>query len=115
MSDKSVPSTATKPMLKRDAKRKQKPKTLPPFNVVLLDDDDHSYEYVIEMLKAVFGYDEQKCFILAQKVDEHGRVILLTTHKELAELKCEQVTAYGTDWRVATCVGSMTAVVEAAA
>jgi ATP-dependent Clp protease adaptor protein ClpS len=28
-------------------KRARKPR-LPPFNVVLLDDDDHTYDYVIE-------------------------------------------------------------------
>ena len=33
---------------------------LPPYNVVLLDDDDHSYAYVIEMLGDVFGYDVDK-------------------------------------------------------
>lgn len=29
---------------------------IPPYNVVLLDDNDHTYEYVIEMLRAVFGF-----------------------------------------------------------
>ena len=33
---------------------------LPPYNVVLLDDDDHSYEYVILMLKRVFGHSINK-------------------------------------------------------
>ena len=32
----------------------------PPYNVVLLDDDDHTYAYVIEMLKALFGHPEEK-------------------------------------------------------
>ncbi|RYG73058.1 ATP-dependent Clp protease adaptor ClpS, partial [bacterium] len=27
-----------------------------PWNVVLLDDDYHSYDYVVEMLMALFGY-----------------------------------------------------------
>ena len=87
---------------------------LPPYNVVLLDDNDHTYEYVIEMLVAVFAYDEQKSFKLAKEVDEQGRVIVLTTHKEKAELKRDQITAYGKDTRIARCKGSMSAVVEPA-
>jgi ATP-dependent Clp protease adaptor protein ClpS len=89
-------------------------KRLPPYNVVLLDDNDHSYEYVIEMLKTIFAYQEPKGFVLAREVDKNGRVIVLTTHKELAELKRDQIHAYGTDWRVATCCGSMSAVIEPA-
>jgi ATP-dependent Clp protease adaptor protein ClpS len=94
--------------------RKKKPRQLPPFNVVLLDDDDHSYEYVIEMLLAVFAHPEEKGFQLAKEVDTTGRVIVLTTHKEMAELKRDQIHAYGTDHRIATCKGSMSAIIEPA-
>ena len=94
--------------------RRRQPGKLPPYNVVLLDDDDHTYEYVIEMLGAVFGYDQQKAFKMAREVDEQGRVIVMTTHKERAELKRDQITAYGADTRIARCKGPMTAVVEPA-
>ncbi|GIW75411.1 MAG: ATP-dependent Clp protease ClpS [Phycisphaerae bacterium] len=98
----------------KEAKQKNKPKNLPPYHVVLLDDDDHSYEYVIEMLKAIFGYDETKSYSMAKEVDTTGRVIVFTTHKELAELKRDQICSYGVDHRVATCQGSMSAIVEPA-
>ena len=87
---------------------------LPPYNVVLLDDDHHTYQYVIEMLGKLFGYDKQKAFKMAQEVDTKGRVIVMTTHKEKAELKRDQVTAYGADFRMASSKGSMTAVIEPA-
>jgi ATP-dependent Clp protease adaptor protein ClpS len=87
---------------------------LPPYNVVLLNDDHHTYEYVIEMLGKLFGYDEQKAFKMAEEVDTKGRVIVLTTHKEKAELKRDQVTAYGPDFRMETSKGSMSAIVEPA-
>ena|ERR1700722_12541290 len=93
---------------------KKKSKKLPPWNVILLNDDDHSYEYVIEMLQAIFAYPPERGFQLAKEVDTEGRVILLTTHKEKAELKRDQIHAYGTDTRVATCTGSMTAIIEPA-
>ena len=51
---------------------------------------------------------------MAEEVDTKGRVILLTTHKEKAELKRDQVLAYGADFRMATSKGSMSAIVEPA-
>ena len=99
---------------KKSARSKRKPKQLPPYNVVLLDDDDHTYDYVIEMLGKVFGYAKERAFKLAEEVDGSGRVIVLTTHKELAELKRDQILAYGRDMRLSACRGSMTAIIEPA-
>ena len=93
---------------------KRKPKKLPPYNVVLLDDDDHSYEYVIQMLRALFGHPEEMGFKLAKEVDTSGRAIVMTTHRELAELKRDQIHAYGADEYVATSKGSMSALIEPA-
>jgi ATP-dependent Clp protease adaptor protein ClpS len=99
---------------KQRSKTKRKPAPLPRFNVVLLDDDDHTYDYVIEMLRGIFGHPAERGFQLAQQVDEHGRAIVLTTHKELAELKRDQIMAYGSDFRIAACKGSMSATIEPA-
>lgn len=85
---------------------------IPRFNVVLHDDDDHSYEYVIEMLMKIFGHSREKAFKCAQEVDSSGRVIVDTTHKERAELKRDQIHAYGADWRIDRCQGSMSASIE---
>jgi ATP-dependent Clp protease adaptor protein ClpS len=92
----------------------KKPRKLPPFNVVLLNDDDHTYEYVIEMLRALFGVSESRAFELARQVDTGGRAVLLTTTKEHAEFKRDQVHAYGRDTRIAACRGSMSARIEPA-
>ena len=95
-------------------KRHRKTKKLPPYNVVLLDDNDHTYEYVIEMLRSIFGHTEEKAFQMAKEVDTNKRVIVFTTHRELAELKRDQIHAWGTDQRIATCKGSMSATIEPA-
>jgi ATP-dependent Clp protease adaptor protein ClpS len=95
-------------------KEKQKPAQLQPFNVILMNDEEHTYEYVIEMLRAVFGYAEQRGYALAKLVDQDGRAIILTTHKELAELKREQIGGYGADLRISSCRGSMSALIEPA-
>lgn len=108
----AAPGAATKTKPKDESK--EKVKELPPYHVVLLNDDDHSYEYVIEMLKALFGHPAEMGYKLAQQVDDKGRAVVLTTHKEKAELKRDQIHSYGTDYRVATCQGSMSAIVQPA-
>ncbi len=84
------------------------------WRLVLIDDDDHSYEYVIEMLGAVFGYGREKSFALARIVDTQGRVTLMTGEKDACEAKQGQVHAYGADPRIPHCKGSMSAIVEEA-
>ena len=51
---------------------------------------------------------------MAKQVDRTGRSIVCTTHKERAELKRDQILSFGCDFRIATCKGSMQAVVEPA-
>jgi len=87
---------------------------MPPWNVVLLDDDDHSYDYVIEMLGKLFGHPKEKALLMAEEVDSTGRVIVLTTHKEKAELKRDQIHGFGADPRSAGSKGGMSAIIEPA-
>jgi len=87
----------------------------PPYNVILLNDDDHTYEYVIEMLRALFAYSLEQGFELAKTVDTQGRAVVCTTSLERAELKRDQIHAYGPDPRIPRCKGAMTAEIEPAA
>ncbi|MFG0283090.1 MAG: ATP-dependent Clp protease adaptor ClpS [Phycisphaerales bacterium JB039] len=87
---------------------------LTPWNVVLLNDDDHTYEYVIRMLGDLFGAPRPQAFKLARTVDSQGRAIVATTHRELAELKRDQIHGYGRDPLLAESAGSMTATIEPA-
>ena len=90
------------------------PKKQPPYHVILLDDDDHTYEYVVDMLRKLFGYGAEEAFKLACAVDETGRVIVDTTTLERAEFKRDQIHGFGRDWRITRCEGSMTSVIEPA-
>ena len=49
------------------------------------------------MLKDLFGHPIEKGFKLAEEVDRTGRAIVLTTTLEHAELKRDQIHAYGPD------------------
>ncbi len=84
----------------------------PMWNVVLLDDDDHTYEYVMRMAQELFGHSHERAFRLAQTVDEHGRAICMTTHKEHAELKREQVLSFGRDPLMVRSRGPMSCEIE---
>jgi ATP-dependent Clp protease adaptor protein ClpS len=86
----------------------------PTYHLVLLDDNDHTYEYVIEMLGTVFGYGPEKSFALARVVDTQGRAIVETGSHDQVTRHQRQIHAYGADPRIPRCKGSMTAIVEPA-
>ena len=94
--------------------QRTKPAQAPLWHVVLLDDDDHTYEYVIEMLGKLFNLSPEAAYRLACEVDATGRVIVETTVLERAELKRDRIHAYGPDQRLERCAGSMSAVLEPA-
>jgi ATP-dependent Clp protease adaptor protein ClpS len=89
-----------------------RPQLIPRYHVVLLDDNDHTYDYVIEMLMRLFNHSREQAFLMACEVDAQGRVIVDTTTLERAELKRDQIHAYGADWRIPHCKGSMSACIE---
>ncbi len=87
-------------------------KLQPPYHVVLWNDDDHTYDYVIEMLGKLFGHDVPTAFRMAQEVDTRGRCNVFTGTMEKAEFKRDQIHAYGADPKIARCKGSMSASIE---
>ena len=110
----SESATLPEATVKTKAKEEHKTKRQPPYHVILLNDDDHSYEYVIAMLQQLFGHPVERGYVMAKEVDTQGRVIVLTTTKEHAELKQEQIHAFGPDRLIPRCKGSMSAVIEPA-
>jgi len=84
------------------------------YRVVLLDDDDHTYDYVIEMLQKIFVFTLEEAYRHAEEVDSCGRTVLITCEKPQAEFARDQVVSYGADWRLDRSKGSMSAIVEPA-
>ncbi len=84
----------------------------PLYRVVLLDDDDHSYDYVIEMLQKIFIFSFEQALRHAQEVDTTGRTPLIVCELPEAEFARDQIHAYGADWRMPRSKGSMSAVIE---
>jgi ATP-dependent Clp protease adaptor protein ClpS len=84
----------------------------PRYRVVLWDDDDHSYPYVIRMMRDLFGHTIERGYAIAKEVDTQGKAIVLTTTREHAELKRDQIRAFGADVAIASSAGSMRASIE---
>lgn len=81
---------ATKPLEIEETKTRR----LPPYNVILENDDHHSMEFVIGVLQKALGYTEQKAYQLMLLAHETGQAIVWTGSKEVAELKQEQMLSF---------------------
>jgi len=103
-------STTAFPEVEDDVKNQLQPL----YHVILLNDEDHTYDYVVEMLTKIFAMSDTAAFGHAVEVDTKGTTILLTCELSKAELKRDQIHAYGADWRLPRSLGSMAAIVEPA-
>ena len=89
-------STATKP--KRSTKRsprRKPPQPLPPWKVLLHNDDKNDRKYVVETILQLTTLNQQDAELRMKEADKIGVALLLTTHKERAELYQEQFTSKG--------------------
>ena len=82
---------------KKERQMEEQTRRQPRYNVLLWDSDDHTFDYVEKMLRELFGHQKQQCQKIADLVDKDGKAVVLTTTREHAELKCEQIHAYGKD------------------
>ena len=106
------PATPTKPLQEEGVDTTTK--MAPLYHVILHDDDSHTYAYVIHMLMQLFGMSEEKAYGHACEVDTAGVTIVETTTLERAELKRDQIRAFGKDRLLPNSTGSMSATIEKA-
>jgi ATP-dependent Clp protease adaptor protein ClpS len=103
-----------KPSIAPETERLEREGIVPLYRVVLLDDNDHTYDYVIEMLQQIFIFSLDQAYRHAEEVDRAGRTVLITCELPEAEFARDQIHAYGPDWRLPRSMGSMSAVIEPA-
>jgi len=104
-----------KPSISPDTEIVEQRRLVPLYRVVLLDDNDHTYDYVIEMLQKLFALATEDAWNRAVEVDTTGRTIVMTCDLAAAEFGRDQIHAFGADWRMPNSKGSMSAIVEPSA
>lgn len=86
----------------------------PLYHVVLFDDDEHSYAYVVEMMRVLFDMSAEEGFEIAYEVDHIGQAVVKTCPHEEAVAAQKAITSYGPDYRMENSQGSMGCVIEPA-
>jgi ATP-dependent Clp protease adaptor protein ClpS len=105
-----MPSAAAVPRVRPSAKDAHKEQHGRLYHVVLLDDDEHTYDYVIEMLQKLFLFPADVALQHAVEVDSTGRTIVITCERPEAEFARDQIHGFGADHRMPKSKGSMSAV-----
>jgi ATP-dependent Clp protease adaptor protein ClpS len=88
--------TTTKPAPAK-SKNAPKPKPQPQYKVIVLNDDFHTYPYVIEALMRVCGHSLEMAYQLAVEIDSDGLAAVWSGSLEVAELKRDQIRGFGPD------------------
>ena len=76
--------------VKKPALPERRPKRLPPYRVLLHNDDDNTFEHVIKSVLQLTTLEVEEAVIRALEAHETGVALLLVTHQERAELYVEQ-------------------------
>lgn len=106
------PETTPAPETTDRPQQARKPRRQPRYHVILWNDDDHTYQYVVAMLRRLFGHPPATGLKLATEVDRTGKAVVLTTTLEHAELKRDQIHGFGADRLLARSNGAMSASIE---
>lgn len=91
-SEPSLPGTIV--TAEPEADEVTRTRRLPPYNVILENDDDHSFEFVVMVLCKALGYAVEKSFQLTNQAHTSGCAVVWTGSKEVAELKAEQIRTF---------------------
>ena len=79
------------------AHTKPQTKRQPQYSVIVLDDDLHSFDYVIDALSRICGHSRETAYRLAVEIDGKGLAAVWSGTMELAELKRDQIIGFGPD------------------
>jgi ATP-dependent Clp protease adaptor protein ClpS len=77
-----------------EEKTREETRLLPPYHVILENDDFHSFDFVIGVLVKTIGCSTLRAVKLAWKAHSDGRAVIWTGSKEVAEFKVEQIRTF---------------------
>ena len=97
-SPRAMETPATPKQRRKKQPANARPKTQPPYAVVVFNDEEHTFEYVTETLMKVFRYPLEKSRGLTLQIHTDGKVIAWSGVREVAELKRDQIRSAGPDF-----------------
>jgi ATP-dependent Clp protease adaptor protein ClpS len=109
-----VVTTCTAPRTKSKTAETTQTQRQPPYHVVILNDEEHTFDYVIDLLTKIFRHSLVTAQELTWRIHTTGRAVVYTTHKEKAELKRDQVLSWGPDPRMSISKGPLGCYIEPA-
>ena len=92
---KSGTATAKPKRSRKPAPKGNPPQMLPPWKVLLHNDDKNEMGFVVATIVELTPLNEQEATLRMKEADDTGVALILTTHKERAELYQEQFTSKG--------------------
>ncbi len=96
----AVPETETEPLADH------------PCKVILFNDEDHTYDYVVEMLSQTCRLTRENAFRCAVEVDLTGRTTVYYGPRASCDSVCAKIRAYGPDHRLPQSMTSMRSEVQ---
>lgn len=69
-------------------------KSLPLYNVILVNDPTTAYDKAVQVVMDLMNYDEQRASEHVLEAHTSGRSVLIATHKERAELYQDQFATF---------------------
>ncbi|MBI5155108.1 ATP-dependent Clp protease adaptor ClpS [Candidatus Poribacteria bacterium] len=104
----------TLPIPEVEERTRTKERVSPQYHVIIFDDDEHTYPYVIEMMMVLFGMTPEEGFQVAYEVDHVGQAVVKTCPYDEAVESHRKIINYGPDPRMPNSKGSMGCTIERA-
>jgi len=93
--EESGTATAKPKAARKTAPKRKPPRHLPQWKVLLHNDDKNEMGFVVATIVELTPLNEQEATLRMKEADDTGVALILTTHKERAELYQEQFTSKG--------------------
>ena len=78
-----------------ETQSEQRTRALPMYRVILHNDDVNTFDHVILTILELTPLSEKEAVTRTREAHKSGSALLLVTHRERAELYCEQFASKG--------------------
>ena len=82
------------PIVRPETDEATQARRVPSYHVILLNDDHHSMQFVVEVLCQALGINAERALEFMLLAHHSGRAVVWTGPLEGAELKAEQISTF---------------------